>query len=65
MVPFVPLKSDIAVANELRAKFELALGSLCALCDEAKVKGLTVNFGVGPDYRGVTIITQLKFSKEL
>ena len=64
--PFlVPTKGDKEIANELRVKLEAALKPICALCDEAKAANLSVQFSVGLDYRGVTIITALKFIKEL
>ena len=61
----VPTRSDKDIANELRAELEVALKPVCAICDRAKEYGMLLQFAVGLDYRGLSIIQSIKFIKEL
>jgi hypothetical protein len=58
-------KTDKEYAKELRERVETAIKPILAIFDEAKDAGITINFAVGPDYRGKNAITALNISRLL
>lgn len=63
-IQLVPGKSDAMIAQELRASVEKGIAPLLAAMNEAKQLGFSINFNLGPDWRGQVAIQSLVISRQ-
>lgn len=60
----ITAKTDADRARDIREKLQSALEPVCLVMDEANSAGFMVNFAIGKDWRGLSVIGSLDILKK-
>lgn len=64
-VKFEAGRNDAAIAADLRARLDLAMQPVIAIMEEGKKAGLLINFAIGQDAFGRSVLMPVSISRPL